>query len=82
MTRDRLYAPAEWLGKAFEVVDTGGMIPFEKDMIPRKSSVRREWLLRKPLSSFWWWMRGRVWCLLMKNWHSWYAAPESRSAWL
>jgi GTP-binding protein len=34
MTRDRLYAPAEWLGKPFEVVDTGGMIPFEKDLIP------------------------------------------------
>jgi GTP-binding protein len=33
MTRDRLYAPAEWLGKPFEVVDTGGMIPFEKDQI-------------------------------------------------
>jgi len=34
MTRDRLYAPATWLGKQFEVVDTGGMIPFEKDLIP------------------------------------------------
>jgi GTP-binding protein len=34
MTRDRLYAPATWLGKPFEVVDTGGMIPFEKDLIP------------------------------------------------
>jgi GTP-binding protein len=34
MTRDRLYAPAEWLGKPFEVVDTGGMIPFEKELIP------------------------------------------------
>jgi len=33
MTRDRLYAPAEWLGKPFEVVDTGGMIPSEKDLI-------------------------------------------------
>jgi len=33
MTRDRLYAPAEWMGKPFEVVDTGGMIPFEKDLI-------------------------------------------------
>ena len=33
MTRDRLYAPATWLGKRFEVVDTGGMIPFEKDLI-------------------------------------------------
>src|SRR5271157_3370772 len=34
MTRDRLYAPATWLGKPFEVVDTGGMIPFEMDLIP------------------------------------------------
>ncbi len=33
MTRDRLYAPAEWLGKDFEVVDTGGMIPAAKDLI-------------------------------------------------
>jgi GTP-binding protein len=33
MTRDRLYARAEWLGKAFEVIDTGGIIPAEKDLI-------------------------------------------------
>jgi GTP-binding protein len=33
MTRDRLYAPVEWLGKQFEVVDTGGIIPAEKDLI-------------------------------------------------
>jgi GTPase len=34
MTRDRLYAPADWLGKRFEVVDTGGMIPADKELIP------------------------------------------------
>jgi GTP-binding protein len=33
MTRDRLYAPAEWLARKFEVVDTGGMIPAEKDLM-------------------------------------------------
>jgi GTP-binding protein len=33
MTRDRLYAKAEWLGKPFEVVDTGGMIPADGDLI-------------------------------------------------
>ncbi len=33
MTRDRLYAPAEWMGKDFEVVDTGGMVPAEEDLI-------------------------------------------------
>jgi GTP-binding protein len=33
MTRDRLYARAEWLAHSFEVVDTGGMIPAEKDLV-------------------------------------------------
>ena len=34
MTRDRLYARAEWLGKPFEVIDTGGIIPTDKELIP------------------------------------------------
>ncbi|MGA3324531.1 MAG: ribosome biogenesis GTPase Der [Terriglobia bacterium] len=34
MTRDRLYAHAEWLGKPFEVIDTGGIIPSDKELIP------------------------------------------------
>jgi len=34
MTRDRLYARAEWLGKPFEIVDTGGIVPAEKELIP------------------------------------------------
>ena len=34
MTRDRLYARAEWLGKPFEVIDTGGIIPADKELIP------------------------------------------------
>ena len=33
MTRDRIYAPAEWRGRSFEVVDTGGLIPAEKELI-------------------------------------------------
>jgi GTP-binding protein len=34
MTRDRLYARAEWLGMPFEVIDTGGIIPADKELIP------------------------------------------------
>lgn len=36
MTRDRLYAPAEWQGRHFEVVDTGGIIPAQKDFMARE----------------------------------------------
>jgi len=34
ITRDRLYGQAEWRGREFRVVDTGGIIPEEKDLIP------------------------------------------------
>ncbi len=36
MTRDRLYAPAEWRGRRFEVVDTGGLLPAEEEAIPQE----------------------------------------------
>src|SRR5215475_3205860 len=34
ITRDRLYGNAEWRGREFRVVDTGGIVPEEKDLIP------------------------------------------------
>src|SRR2546421_5425155 len=36
ITRDRIYGKAEWLGKTLEVVDTGGIIPNEKALIPQE----------------------------------------------
>jgi GTP-binding protein len=34
ITRDRLYGQANWRGRRMRVVDTGGIIPEEKDFIP------------------------------------------------
>ncbi len=34
ITRDRLYGNAHWRGRDLRVVDTGGIIPDEKDLIP------------------------------------------------
>ncbi len=36
MTRDRIYGWAEWLGKEFEVVDTGGMLVGDSGEIPAR----------------------------------------------
>jgi len=34
ITRDRLYGGAEWRGREFRVVDTGGILPEDKEFIP------------------------------------------------
>jgi GTP-binding protein len=34
ITRDRLYGEAEWQGRKLRVVDTGGIIPEDKELIP------------------------------------------------
>src|SRR5262245_44723460 len=34
ITRDRIYGKAEWMGREFEVVDTGGMLPGESAEVP------------------------------------------------
>lgn len=34
ITRDRIYGKCEWRGKVLEVVDTGGIIPDDKALIP------------------------------------------------
>jgi len=36
VTRDRIYTQAEWLGRKFTLVDTGGFEPFSQEDIPRQ----------------------------------------------
>ncbi len=36
ITRDRIYGKAEWRGRALEIVDTGGIIPDDKALIPQE----------------------------------------------
>ena len=43
ITRDRMYGKTEWNGRVLEVVDTGGIVPHDKELIPseifRQASV-------------------------------------------
>src|SRR3984885_3989176 len=34
ITRDRMYAQAHWRGQSLRIVDTGGIVPEEKDFMP------------------------------------------------
>jgi GTP-binding protein len=34
ITRDRIYGRAEWSGRQFTIIDTGGIIPDQQDVIP------------------------------------------------
>ena len=40
ITRDRIYGLAEWGGRAFRLVDTGGIIPDDRELIP--SNILRQ----------------------------------------
>jgi GTPase len=42
VTRDRLYADAEWRGQVFTLVDTGGFEPMLEEEIPRKVREQAE----------------------------------------
>src|SRR5258708_9800433 len=36
ITRDRIYGKAEWRGRNLEIVDTGGIVPDDKALIPQE----------------------------------------------
>ena len=42
VTRDRIYAEAEWCGTAFALIDTGGIEPANTEIIPRQMREQAE----------------------------------------
>ncbi len=42
ITRDRLYADAEWNGKRFQIVDTGGMVFDDRDPLAEQIRIQAE----------------------------------------
>lgn len=42
VTRDRIYAEAEWIGNAFTLIDTGGIEPFSKDILLQQMRSQAE----------------------------------------
>src|SRR5881628_1044206 len=61
ITRDRIYGNAHWLGHDFRVVDTGGIMPEEKDFIPAEifRQAGSRWTRLAP--SLWSWMPAPNW---------------------
>ena len=39
ITRDRIYGEADWAGRRFSIVDTGGIVPDETEVIPASDPV-------------------------------------------
>ena len=42
VTRDRIYAQGEWLGRTFTLIDTGGIEPYSKDVILEQMRLQAE----------------------------------------
>src|SRR5689334_5743277 len=47
MTRDRLVETAEWQGRAFELIDTGGIDPGDDSLIPRHIFAQAKTAIQK-----------------------------------
>jgi ribosome-associated GTPase EngA len=47
ITRDRIYGKAEWRGRELEIVDTGGIVPDDKALIPQEILRQAHIAIRK-----------------------------------
>src|SRR5918911_347890 len=53
ITRDRIYGEAEWSGRRFSVVDTGGIVPDETAVIPANILKQAEYAIREACALVW-----------------------------
>ena len=53
ITRDRIYGEAEWSGRRFSVVDTGGIVPDERAVIPANILKQAEYAIREACALVW-----------------------------
>ena len=51
ITRDRIHGKAEWGGRALEIVDTGGLLPDDKALIPQEILRQAHVAIKKAASA-------------------------------
>lgn len=53
ITRDRIYGETEWTGRRFSVVDTGGIVPDETELIPANILKQAEFAITEAVALVW-----------------------------
>src|SRR5688572_24075327 len=53
ITRDRIYGESEWAGRRFSLVDTGGIVPDDDEVIPANIFRQAEFAITEAVALLW-----------------------------
>ncbi len=53
ITRDRIYGESEWAGRRFSLVDTGGIVPDDEEVIPAHIFRQAEFAITEAVALVW-----------------------------
>jgi GTP-binding protein len=53
ITRDRIYGESEWMGRRFALVDTGGIVPDDAEVIPANIFRQADFAIREAAALVW-----------------------------
>src|SRR5919112_3915507 len=53
ITRDRIYGESEWAGRRFSLVDTGGIVPDDEEVIPAHIFRQAEFAITEAVALLW-----------------------------